>query len=493
MSGFLRPDQALALALTLPLVTAGLALALGRRPRAADAATCAGALATLAAALRLAPSVAAGERPELRLLELFAGEWLAFRVEPLGMLFALVASGLWLLTAFYAIGYMRGHHERNLPRFFAFFAVAIGAALGVAFSANLVTLFLFYEVLTFSTFPLVTHRQDDASRRAGRVYIGVLVSTSIAFLLFAVLWTWRLAGTTTFRQGGLLPEGLGAGTSTVLFLLFAFGIGKVALMPFHRWLPAAMVAPAPVSALLHAVAVVKAGAFAVLKVAFYVFGADHLGRLGRGLLEGTTPIVVAACFTILAASVVAVREDNLKARLAYSTIGQLSYMVLGAALVSRSALLGGGLHLVTHAVGKITLFLCAGAIYLAEGKTRVSELDGIGRRMPWTMTAFLLASLSIVGLPPFAGVWSKWYLVRGAFEADRAWVAGVLLASSLLSVAYLLPITVRAFFAPAPPGTEERVGEAPMACVAPLVATAASCVLLFFGIDPWLRLLEGLW
>jgi multicomponent Na+:H+ antiporter subunit D len=483
---------ALLLALVLPLATALAVLALRRIPSLRDAATIVGAGGTLLASLRLLAQVRAGGDVEWRLFELVGGEWLAFRVEPLGMLFGLVASGLWLVTAVYAIGYMRAHHERNLARFFAFFAVAIGAALGVAYAANLVTLFLFYEVLTFSTFPLVTHRQTDEARRAGRVYVGVLVATSITFFLFAIVWTWRLAGTTELRgAGGLLPAGVGTGTVTVLLLLYAFGIGKAALMPFHRWLPSAMVAPAPVSALLHAVAVVKAGVFSVLKVAVYVFGVERLGALGRGLLEGTTPLVIAACFTMLAASAVALRLDNLKARLAYSTIGQLSYIVLGAALASPHALLGGALHVLTHAVGKITLFLCAGAIFVAADRTRVSQLDGIGRRMPWTMTAFLLASLSIVGLPPFAGMWSKWYLVLGAVEADRAWVVGVLVLSSLLNAAYLLPIPLRAFFAGSSDAVSE-VREAPVACVAPLVFTAISCLFLFFAIDRWIDLLEGL-
>jgi multicomponent Na+:H+ antiporter subunit D len=319
-----------------------------------------------------------------------------------------------------------------------------------------------------------------------------MVATSVTFLLFAILWTWRLAGTTELRAGGgLLPAGVGDGTVTLLLLLYAFGIGKAALMPFHRWLPSAMVAPAPVSALLHAVAVVKAGVFTVLKVTICVFGLDRLQAMGRSLLEGTTPLVLVASFTIVAASVVALRQDNLKARLAYSTIGQLSYIVLGAALATPQALLGGSLHVLTHAAGKITLFFCAGAIYVAEQKTRVSELDGIGRRMPWTMTAFLLASLSIIGLPPFGGLWSKWYLVLGALEAGRGWVVGVLVASALLNAAYLLPISLRAFFAG--PRAAERVGEAPAACVAPLVLTAASCVVLFFAIDPWIALLEVLW
>ena len=477
-------DALVPLAVALPAAGAlGLGLA-GRRPNLREAVTGLAALATFAAVAGLAPSVSGGARPGFRALEVLPGLELAFEVEPLGLLYALVASGLWIATSAYAVGYMRGHGERNQTRFFVCFALSISAALGVAFAANLFTLFLFYELLTLSTWPLVTHRGTPEAVAAGRVYLGVLLGTSIGFLLLAVVWTARLAGTLDFEPGGILAGRADPLAATLLLALFAFGTGKAALMPFHRWLPAAMVAPAPVSALLHAVAVVKAGVFALLKVVVYVFGLDFLGETGVSVW-----LAYAASATLLIASLVALGKDNLKARLAYSTIGQLAYVVLGGALATGHGVLGGSLHIAMHAMGKITLFFCAGAIDLALHKTRVSELDGVGRRMPFTMAAFALASFAIVGLPPFGGAWSKWYLALGAAEGERLVFLAVPMLGSLLSVGYLMPVVGRAFFAaPAPGDSGGGLREAPALCVVPLCLTALGCVALFF-LAPALRAL----
>jgi len=268
----------------------------------------------------------------------------------------------------------------------------------------------------------------------------------------------------------------------VLYALFAFGIGKAALMPFHRWLPAAMVAPTPVSALLHAVAVVKAGVFAILKITVYVFGLDLLSVTGA-----TTPILWVAAITIIGASLVALYQDNLKRRLAYSTISQLSYVVLGAVLANTAGIAGAAVHIATHAVGKITLFFCAGAILVAAHKTRVSELDGLGRQMPITMGAFLIASLSIAGLPPMAGLWGKWYLSIGALDAGYGVLVGVLMLSTLLNIAYLLPIPLRAFFAKSA-GESKQWREAPLPCLIAIGFTTIACVVLFFFPGPVYRL-----
>ena len=475
------------LAPLLPLLAAPLVALSGRRPNLREGVTLAFGLATFGLVAALFPAVVAGARPGLHIAEFAPGLSLALKVEPLGLLFALVASSLWIATSLYGAGYMRGHHEENQTRFFAFFAVAIGAALGAAFSGNMLTLFFFYEVLTLSTYPLVTHHRSPEARRSGRIYMGILLGTSICLLLFAVVWTWHLAGTLDFVAGGILKGKAGPGLLLVLLLLYAFGTGKAALMPFHRWLPAAMVAPTPVSALLHAVAVVKAGVFTVLKVCVYVFGIDTLAGLSHHWL------VYAASFTMVAASLVALTKDNLKARLAYSTIGQLSYIVLGGALANTLGAVGGGLHIATHAFGKITLFFCAGAIYVAAHKTEISTMRGLGRRMPWTFGAFLVGSLSLIGLPPFAGAWSKWYLVLGSLEAGE-WIAvAALLASSLLNILYLLPIAVNAFFTEPPAdagadGEHHDHGEAPLACLLPLLATAAATLVLFFWPDPFLHL-----
>jgi multicomponent Na+:H+ antiporter subunit D len=401
------------------------------------------------------------------------------------LLFALVASGLWFVTSCYSIGYMRARDESNQTRYYAWFAVAIFGAMGVALAANMLTLFVFYELLTLSTYPLVTHNGDEKARRGGRVYLGILLTTSIGMLLFAVIWTWQIAGTLDFTEGGILAGKADTTVLTVLLALYAFGTGKAALMPFHRWLPAAMVAPTPVSALLHAVAVVKAGVFTVLKVSVYIFGIDllHETRISVWLMY-------VAGGTVLLASLIALRKDNLKARLAYSTISQLSYIVLGAALAHPLAVIGSGMHIVMHAFGKITLFFCAGAIYVASKKTEVSDMRGIGRVMPVTLFAFLIGSLSVIGLPPMGGTWSKWFLALGAAETHQIVFVAVLMISSLLNIGYLLPIVVRGFFF-APVGGPERpaVKEAPLFCVVPLCVTALGCVLLFFFADDIYRLL----
>ena len=410
------------------------------------------------------------------LAEPIPGLSLAVSAEPLGVLFGLIASFLWIVTTVYSIGYMRGHGEAHQTRFYTFFAVAMGCTMGVAFADNLFTLFVFYEVLTLSTYPLVTHAGTQEARQGGRTYLGILMATSMGFLLLAVVWTWKLTGNVSFTSGGILGGAASPLVIGVLFALYVFGIGKAALMPFHRWLPAAMVAPTPVSALLHAVAVVKAGVFAILKITVYIFGLDLLRDTGV-----TDWLLWVAAFTILVASVIALRQDNLKARLAYSTISQLSYIVMGALLVNSTALAGSTLHLATHAFGKITLFFCAGAILVASHKTKVSQLDGLGRQMPWTMGAFFLASLSIVGLPPMGGMWGKWYLALGAIDAGYVVLVGVLMVSTLLNIAYLIPVPIRAFLGKADAGGEIQIREAPVACLIAMGVTVVGCVALFFN------------
>ena len=421
-------------AICLPLLGAAGVQVLGRfaSDNARDAWTVVIGLATFSQVLWLIEPVMSGARPSLELPDWMPGLGLGFEVEPLGLLFGLVASGLWILTSLYAFGYMRGHDEKNQTRFFTCFALAISAAIGIAFAGDLVTLFLFYEILTFSTFPLVTHAGTEAAVKAGRLYLGILVSTSVMFLLLAILWTANLSDDLGFQPGGILEGRIEGREATLLLLLFSYGVGKAALMPFHRWLPAAMVAPTPVSALLHAVAVVKAGVFSILKIAVYVFGLDMLS------VGGLSDVVMwIAAITILAASVKALSLDNFKARLAYSTISQLSYIVLGAMLATGAAALGAGLHILMHAIGKITLFFVAGAVYVVAHKTEVSQLDGIGRKMPFTFGAFCIASFSIIGLPPLGGAWSKWFLVTGALEAGELWVGAVFMVSSLLSICLL--------------------------------------------------------
>lgn len=467
------------LAMVAPVLGAlGVSLA-QRSPNLRETLSFVAAGIALVCVLLLVPEVYAGGRPEIVLFEILPGVALAFRLEPLGMLFALVAAVLWPVSTLYSIGYMRGNDESHQTRFFACFALAIACTLGIAFSANLLTLFLFYEVLTLITYPLVTHHQDEEARKAGRVYLGFLLGSSLSLMLIAIIATWMMAGTVEFTPGGVLGADISNAAIGGLLALFIFGIGKAAVMPFHRWLPAAMVAPTPVSALLHAVAVVKAGVFSVVKVVIYIFGVERIAGLSS---VDWLPFVTG--FTIIAASVVALRSDNLKRRLAYSTISQLSYVVLAAALLTPLSIIGAALHIVSHAVGKITLFFAAGAIYTAAHKTKVSELDGIAKRMPWTMAAFTVGALSLIGIPPAAGFYSKWYIVLGAAEGGHWTALAVLGASTLLNAAYFLPIIYVAYFcAPADDGHGREHGEAPWPMVAAMVITATGVLALFFGME----------
>ena len=482
----MNTELTVGVAVGLPLVGALAILALGKWPNARDGAgiVTAGILFTLV--LRLVGPIRDGLRPEHSILEVVPGVSLSLKVEPLGLLFALVASFLWIVTALYSVGYMRGHHEKNQTRFFAFFAIAISAAMGVAFSANLFTLFAFYEAITLCTFPLVTHHGTPEAKQAGRVYLGILFTTSIGFQLLAIIWTWQLAGTLDFREGGILAGTASNGVLSVLLILFVFGTGKAAVMPFHRWLPAAMVAPTPVSALLHAVAVVKVGVFTILKVAVYVFGVDLLGTLAS-----TTWLAWVAATTIILASLVAFTKDDLKARLAYSTISQLSYIVLGALLANEWGIIGGGMHIAMHAFGKITLFFAAGAVLVAAHERNISRMHGLGRTMPITFGVFFVGSLSIIGVPPAGGAWSKWFLGMGTLEAGQVGLLAVLMVSSLLSLVYLLEVPVRAFFS-APPEDAHRgegIHEAPWTSVLAMVITAVATMALFLNPGPLYELM----
>jgi multicomponent Na+:H+ antiporter subunit D len=427
----------------------------------------------------LLPAVYGGQRPGVTLAEVLPGIELAFRVEPLGMLFAALASGLWLINSIYSIGYMRGNREKKQTRFYVMFAVSLAATMGIAFAANLFTLFLFYEALTLSTYPLVSHKGDEKTVRSARVYLGILISASIGLLLPAIIWTYSVAGTGDFTAGGILRGHLEGPAVGLLLGLFVFGAAKAAVMPVHRWLPAAMVAPTPVSALLHAVAVVKAGVFAITKIIVYIFGIDFLfGEPSSGWL------LYAAAFTIVAASVVALRQQNLKRLLAYSTVAQLSYVVMAAAILKPLAEVGAAIHMVAHAFGKITLFFAAGAIYTASKKTELHQLRGIGRRMPLTMTAFTIGALSMIGVPPTGGFVSKWYILAGAFQADNYVALGTIIASTALNAAYFLPIVYMAWFEKDQTPPDKVHGEAPFAAVLALLLTAALTIAFFLYSAP---------
>jgi multicomponent Na+:H+ antiporter subunit D len=430
------------------------------------------------------PDVLAGRTPECLLFGILPGIELAFRADGFGLLFGLGAALLWIATSFYSIGYMRALGEHAQTRYFACFALSLSATMGVALSANLFTLFLFYEALTLATYPLVAHKETVEARAGARKYIIYLLGAAKLLLVAALILTYNAAGTLEFRKGGILPASELAAEPRrlyVVFALFLFGFAKNAVMPLHSWLPAAMVAPTPVSALLHAVAVVKTGVFATLRVFLYVFGLDAMRLLGADTLA-----LIVASVTILLGSLLAVGQDNLKARLAFSTVSQLSYIILGAALLTPKGILGGVAHITNHAVSKITLFLCAGSIYVTTHKTEVSQMSGLATRMPWTMAAFAVASVSLVGIPPASGFVSKWYLALGSVERGGMWL-GVLLASSLLSAAYLGPVVYKAYFEEAAPDLHNGSIEVPW-MVIPLVITALASLLLGVYPDPVLAL-----
>ena len=403
-------------------------------------------------------------------VEFTPGVSIAFRADAYGMFFALVSSTLWVITTVYAIGYMQGDKDR--VRFFGFFALCVSTTVGVAFAENLLTFFLFYETLTICTYPLVVHAETPAALRAGRIYLTYTLIGG-GFALIGSVMTLTVGGTLTLAQAGVLSMDAGVWPLAAIFVSLVVGFGvKAAIMPLHGWLPIAMVAPTPVSALLHAVAVVKVGAFGVTRVIYNVFGVDLLRELGFA-----TPLAWLAAFTILAASSLALAQNHLKRRLAYSTISQLSYIILGAALLTPLAATAAIVHVANQAFAKITMFFVVGAIARTTGKKNVDELDGIAARMPWTMAAFTVAALSFVGVPLFAGFITKWYLALGALQADAWWFVLVMILSSLLNAGYWFPIVHRAYFRP-PAELFEGIGEAPLTLLVPILICAAYVLLL---------------
>ena len=463
------------MALLLPLVGAvGILLASRISANLREAVTLITALATAFTVWSLIPYEMRGERPSLTLFEIVPGIDIAFSVEPLGMLFAALASGLWIINSIYSIGYMRGNGESNQTRFYVFFAVSISATLGIAFAGNLFTLFLFYEMLTLATYPLVSHKGDKKTVRSARIYLGVLLTTSIGLFLPAIIWTYASVGHGDFVYGGIIDGHIEGAAIGLLLVLFVFGVGKAAVMPVHRWLPAAMVAPTPVSALLHAVAVVKAGVFTITKVIIYIFGIDLLAAT-----PSTDWMLYAADFTVLAARIVALRQRNVKRLLAYSTVAQLSYVVLAVSILTPAAEIGATLHIVAHAFGKITLFFAAGAIYVASKKTEIPQLAGIGKLMPWTMAAFTIGALSMIGVPPTGGFVSKWYMLAGALQSDNYVALITIVLSTVLNAAYFLPIIYAVWFMPVADSENKSHGEAPWPMVLALTLTATLTILFF--------------
>ncbi len=468
--------------LLLPCLVTGLApLAIwltGKNPNMREGISFAAAGLAFLSVLNLAPAVLAGRVYTFTLFTLLPGITVKFCADGLTMIFGLIATFLWILATSYNIGYMRSLNEHAQTRYYFCFAVAIFGAVGVAMSANIFTLYLFYEIITVFTYPLVAHHQDDEGYSGGRKYIVYLMGTSKMFLLPAMVLTYVLCGTLDFNltdvTTGIFPADADPTLVTVTYILYIAGLAKAALMPFHNWLPSAMVAPTPVSALLHAVAVVKAGVFSVSRIILSGFGLTTMEDLGLGL-----PTAYLAAFTIVVASIIALTKNDLKARLAYSTVSQLAYIVIGVALLSPDAVTGGLAHIAHHAFSKITLFFGAGAIYVAAHTKAIDRMGGFGRRMPWTFAAFGLASLSMIGIPPVCGFVSKWYLINGAMDQGQIILLCALLASTILNAGYFTPILYTAFFRTPAEGVDlSQVSEAPMCMVLPLGITAVISVLL---------------
>jgi multicomponent Na+:H+ antiporter subunit D len=481
-------DIRLLLAILAPLIGAGLVMATGKRPNVREAISLLAAVTMFGITLSLVPAIREGQTLHFTVFQLLPGTALgssglsiSLRADALSMIFALVASSLWIAAVFYSAGYMRGLHEHAQTRFNTCFALALFGAIGCAFSDNLLTLYLFYEIVSVTTYPLVAHHQDEEGYEGGKKYLVYLTTTAKALILPAMVLIYVLSGTLDFANNihtGILPPDVHRGIVTALYICCILGFAKNGVMPLHHWLPGAMVAPTPVSALLHAVAVVKVGVFSTVRVMLYVFGVDKMNAFNLGL-----PTAYFVSFTIIAASVIALSKDNLKSRLAYSTVSQLSYIILGVALLTPTGIEGGLVHIANHAFSKITLFFCAGAIYVAAHKKNISEMSGLGRAMPFTFGAFALASLSMIGAPPVGGFISKWYLLLGAMDARSMLIIGVLITSTLLNAAYFAPVVYQAFFGkPSAEDAHHHQSEAHPAMVVPLCITAV--ISLVIGLYP---------
>lgn len=481
-----------AIAVGIALLAALLILFFGNRikPNVREGITLTAAVIMTCLVFSMVPEVLKGNVYEAKLWTIVEGIDLSLKTDPAGMVFACIASLLWILTSIYSIGYVRGHHEKNQTGYFAAFATCLGSAMGIALAANLITFFIFYEMLTLATYPLVAHYRDDKAKASGRKYLAyTLVSGQLFFA--AIVWVYVKYGTLDFVAGGFIePGSMSSGIMCLLFfMMIVGGAVKAGVMPLHGWLPSAMVAPTPVSALLHAVAVVKAGAFCVLRVVCYVFGPASASWCG-----GANILSWFAVITILLSSMVAMRQDNLKARLAFSTVGQLSYIVLGISLLTVNSITGGIFHIVAHAFLKITLFMSAGAIFVTTGLSEISTMGGLHKKMPVMAVCFTAASLGIAGLPLMAGFVSKFNILQGAWVISKPLAMAVLIAAAILALTYLIPV-VQMFFGkqtelPAEEGHHHAEREYTMMMIVPLTITVIIAIILGFVPDAGPHLYE---
>jgi len=471
----------LGLAVMIPLFGSLVVMTMKNHPNLREFISSCSSVLLFVIVLSFIPALKAGQTLVYPIFHILPGLSVTLRADGMSMIFAMVASSLWMIAVFYSMGYMRAHDEPCQTRFNACFALAIFGAIGVALSDNLFTMYLFYEIVSICTYPLVAHHQDKEGYAGARKYIIYLTTTAKMFLLPALILIYVLVGNLDFPHNiftGMFPADTKSWVIVMLYIFCILGFAKNGIMPLHHWLPGAMVAPTPVSALLHAVAVVKVGVFCTTRAMLYVFGVNTMNMLNLGI-----PTAYFVSFTILTASVIALSKDNLKARLAYSTVSQLSYIILGVALLTPHAINGGLIHIVNHGFSKITLFFCAGAIFIATHKKNISEMSGLGRSMPFTFGAFAVASLSMIGVPPVAGFVTKWYLLVGSMEAHQVGILLVLITSTVLNVGYFAPVTYKAFFGKRPEGeVETGIQEAPLSMLIPiLIAVTVSVVI---GIYP---------
>ncbi len=460
-----------ALAVLVPMIASVLILASGKYPNLRESWTFVAAIIQFGLVISMLPIILDHKVVIYPVIEILPHLPIVFKVDAFGMLFAITAASLWILVSSYSVGYMRSLAEHAQTRYYFCFAIALASAVGIAFSSNLITLFAFYELLTISTYPLVIHIETPEAMSAGKKYLAYLMTAGVS-LLFSILVVYHYTGTTAFSFTGIagmdkIPKTI----LVILFVTFMIGCAKAAFMPLHAWLPAAMIAPTPVSALLHAVAVVTAGVFTATRVTLYVYGVDLMRASGLWLYTAYFVSI-----TIILASIYALMQDNLKKRLAYSTVSQLSYILLGAVLVTQHGITGGMLHMPYHAIMKITLFMCAGALIVTAKKENISEMNGIGRQMPITMLAFTVAALGMVGMPPVGGYVTKWFLLLGAAEMHSMILVAVLLVSAVLNAAYFFPVVYVAFFKK--PDHELRYREAPLTMLVPIVVTAILSIVI---------------
>ncbi len=468
------------LAILCPAIGSILIILFSKRPNIRESWTMLASIAQFLIIFSMISTIIEGNIIKCTFFTAFPGVDFGFRIDAFGLIFAITSTFLWILVSSYSIGYMRSLHEHAQTRYYFCFAWAIFGAVGVALSGNLLTMFIFYEILTVSTYPLVAHDQTPEALFAGRKYLAYLLSSG-CFFLAAVVLTYHFAGTTDFMNGGIstLAEA-SRGALMALFALFLLGFMKAAWMPFHSWLPTAMAAPTPVSALLHAVAVVKAGVFGIVRVVCYIYGVDLMHGLGLGLA-----LACLATFTIIVANLFALAQDNLKRRLAYSTINQLSLIIFGVALLSPAGIEGAMMHIPFHGFMKITLFMCAGAIMVVTGKKNISEMAGIGKKMPVTMITFTIGALGMCALPPTAGYVTHHFFVHGCEEAGgtMSFFPYILLIAAILDVMYFFPIIYTAFFEKSEEGGGSKIKDAPLFMLVPIAITATCSIIFFFYPD----------